>query len=188
MAFSACCNRAAIHVESSGKEELTGRNLLVAIFAEVDSPSVAILADNGVTRYDVVSYISHGVAQDGEDDLEPMTEGEDDEGGEAEPVKDPLDKFAVNLNERAKEGLIEPLVGREKEIRRAIQVLARRKKNNPLFVGDAGVSARQPSSKGWPPRSWPARCPRPSARRRSSRWTWAPWWPAPSSEATSRIA
>ena len=139
--FQRVLNRAAIHVESSGKEELTGKNLLVAIFAEVDSPAVAILADHGVTRYDVVSYISHGVSKDGEDDdLEPMTEGDEEGGdGEAEPVKDPLEKFAVNLNERAKEGGIEPLVGREKEIRRAIQVLARRKKNNPLFVGDAGV-------------------------------------------------
>jgi ATP-dependent Clp protease ATP-binding subunit ClpA len=139
--FQRVLQRAAIHVETSGKEELTGQNVLVAIFAEVDSPAAQVLNDNGVTRYDVVSYISHGASTDGDEELDEITEGEREQEREQErePAADPLAKFASNLNERAREGLLEPLVGRDKEIRRAIQVLARRKKNNPLFVGDAGV-------------------------------------------------
>jgi ATP-dependent Clp protease ATP-binding subunit ClpA len=141
--FQRVLQRAAIHVESSGKEELRGQNLLVAIFAEVDSPAVHALTEHGVTRYDVVSYLSHGVAKDGEDEPGVSTPGVDpdqEEGEEAESQgAGALEKFAINLNQRAEAGEIEPLVGREREIRRAIQVLARRKKNNPLFVGDAGV-------------------------------------------------
>ena len=141
--FQRVLQRAAIHVESSGKEELKGQNLLIAIFAEVDSPAVQVLTENGVTRYDVVSYVSHGVAKDGDDDPDVSTPGVDpdaDGDEEAEPqAGNALEKFAINLNARAKAGDIEPLVGRERELRRAIQVLARRKKNNPLFVGDAGV-------------------------------------------------
>jgi ATP-dependent Clp protease ATP-binding subunit ClpA len=139
--FQRVLQRAAIHVQSSGKDELKGHNVLIAIFAEADSPAVQAMVDAGITRYDVVSYISHGVSKDGsEDSLEPSpgigTESEDEE---KEPNGDPLERFAVNLNERAQAGDIETLVGREKELRRAVQVLARRKKNNPLFVGDAGV-------------------------------------------------
>ena len=132
-------------MESSGKEELKGYNVLVAIFAEGDSPAVQLLNESGVTRYDVVNYVSHGVAKSGDDDLERVSPGgadEDDEeaGGGREPAGgDALAKFAVNLNERAKAGDIEPLVGRDKEVRRAIQVLVPAQKNNPLFVGDAGV-------------------------------------------------
>ncbi|MCC6662262.1 MAG: ATP-dependent Clp protease ATP-binding subunit ClpA [Polyangiaceae bacterium] len=142
--FQRVLQRAAIHVESSGKEELRGQNLLVAIFAEVDSPAVAVLTEHGVTRYDVVSFLSHGVAKAGDDDPEVSAAGTDpggehDEEGEPSRGGNALEKFAINLNERAKAGDIEPLVGRERELRRAIQVLARRKKNNPLFVGDAGV-------------------------------------------------
>ncbi|GMV12242.1 MAG: ATP-dependent Clp protease ATP-binding protein [Polyangiaceae bacterium] len=141
--FQRVLQRAAIHVESSGKEELKGQNLLVAIFAEVDSPAVQVLTENGVTRYDVVSYISHGIGKGEEDDTglvthNPEPGADPDEEGEAQGPS-ALEKFAINLNERAKAGDIEPLVGRERELRRAIQVLARRKKNNPLFVGDAGV-------------------------------------------------
>jgi len=138
--FQRVLQRAAIHVQSSGKDELKGHNVLIAIFAESDSPAVQAMGDAGITRYDVVSFISHGVTKDGsEASLEPspsVTEGDDDE---REAPGDPLERFAVNLNERAAAGEIETLIGREKELRRAIQVLARRKKNNPLFVGDAGV-------------------------------------------------
>ncbi|HMJ13617.1 MAG TPA: Clp protease N-terminal domain-containing protein, partial [Polyangiaceae bacterium] len=139
--FQRVLQRAAIHVESSGKEELKGYNVLIAIFAEVDSPAVMALSAAGVTRYDVVNFVSHGVSKDDDDDLEGVTPGSDDQegDGDGESVKDPLAKFAVNLNERARAGEIEPLIGRERELRRAIQVLSRRKKNNPLFVGDAGV-------------------------------------------------
>jgi ATP-dependent Clp protease ATP-binding subunit ClpA len=139
--FQRVLQRAAIHVQSSGKDELKGHNVLIAIFAEADSPAVEAMVDTGITRYDVVSYISHGVSKDGsEDSLEPSPGvGADSEDEEKEPSGDPLERFAVNLNERAQAGEIETLVGREKELRRAVQVLARRKKNNPLFVGDAGV-------------------------------------------------
>jgi ATP-dependent Clp protease ATP-binding subunit ClpA len=139
--FQRVLQRAAIHVQSSGKDELKGHNVLIAIFAEADSPAVQAMVDAGITRYDVVSYISHGVSKDGTDDsLEPSPGvGAESEDEEREPNGDPLERFAVNLNERAQAGEIETLVGREKELRRAVQVLARRKKNNPLFVGDAGV-------------------------------------------------
>jgi ATP-dependent Clp protease ATP-binding subunit ClpA len=139
--FQRVLQRAALHVESAGKEELKAHNLLVAIFAEADSPAAGLLENSGVTRYDVVSYLSHGVAKDGEDDaLEVTPDGVDEaDDTDARPEQDPLARFTVNLNERAAAGEIEPLVGREKELRRAIQVLARRRKNNPLFVGDAGV-------------------------------------------------
>jgi ATP-dependent Clp protease ATP-binding subunit ClpA len=141
--FQRVLQRAAIHVESSGKQELKGHNVLIAIFAEVESFAVQALAEAGVTRYDVVNFVSHGVSKDGEDDdLDRVSSGVDEqaesEEGEGQ-VKDALAKFASNLNERAEAGDIEPLVGREREVRRAIQVLSRRKKNNPLFVGDAGV-------------------------------------------------
>ncbi len=139
--FQRVLQRAAVHVQSSGKEELKGFNVLVAIFAEVDSQAVEILTALGLTRYDIVSYVSHGVSKDGSDDdaLESSGSDDEDEDGDGEKVADPLAKFAINLNEAAAAGNIEPLVGREKELRRAIQVLCRRRKNNPIFVGDAGV-------------------------------------------------
>ncbi len=139
--FQRVLQRAAIHVESSGKEELRGYNVMIAIFAEVESLAVHALTHSGVTRYDLVNFVSHGVAKDGSDaeDAPSETGAEGDEAGETEPEPTPLERFASNLNERALAGTIEPLVGREKELRRAIQVLARRRKNNPLFVGDAGV-------------------------------------------------
>ncbi len=138
--FQRVLQRAAIHVESSGKEELKGYNVLVAIFAELDSHAVKVLNDAGVTRYDVVNFVSHGVSKDTDDEISESPVGAPEtEEDEATPEKDALARFAVNLNERARAGDIEPLVGREKEIRRAIQVLCRRRKNNPIFVGDAGV-------------------------------------------------
>ncbi len=140
--FQRVLSRAAINVQNSGKEELKGHNVLIAIFSELDSPAVAALTDAGLTRYDLVNFVSHGVSKDG-DDEDSLTAGEraanDDEDGDAQAPADALAKFAINLNEQAKAGNIEPLVGREKELRRAIQVLSRRRKNNPMFVGDAGV-------------------------------------------------
>jgi len=140
--FQRVLSRAAINVQNSGKEELKGHNVLIAIFSELDSPAVAALNEAGLTRYDLVNFVSHGVSKDG-DDEDALTSGEraadNDEDGEAAPPADALAKFAINLNEQAKAGNIEPLVGREKELRRAIQVLCRRRKNNPMFVGDAGV-------------------------------------------------
>ncbi|HEX3775660.1 MAG TPA: ATP-dependent Clp protease ATP-binding subunit ClpA [Polyangiaceae bacterium] len=140
--FQRVLQRAAFNVQNSGKEELKGHNVLIAIFSELDSPAVAALTEAGLTRYDLVNFVSHGVAKDGEDE-EALSSGEHgadgDEEGEGAPPADALAKFAINLNEQAKAGNIEPLVGREKELRRAIQVLCRRRKNNPMFVGDAGV-------------------------------------------------
>jgi len=136
--FQRVLQRAAWHVESSGKDELRGENVLVAIFSEPDSSAVHALHQIGTSRLDVVSYISHGAAKDeGDDDGDSRALTEPTEKEPEEP--DPLEKYAVSLNERAKKGELEPLVGRENELRRAIQVLARRRKNNPLLVGDAGV-------------------------------------------------
>ncbi len=132
--FQRVLQRAAWHVESSGKEILKGENVLVAMFAEPDSTAVHLLHEAGTSRLDIVSYLSHGSGSDDESAIE--IDGENDE---EEKEDDPLEKFAVHLNERVRAGEIEPLVGREKEVRRLIQVLARRKKNNPVLVGDAGV-------------------------------------------------
>jgi len=138
--FQRVLSRAAFNVQNSGKEELKGHNVLIAIFSELDSPAVTALTESGLTRYDLVNFVSHGVAKDG-DDEDALTPGEQADGDEESenPPADALAKFAINLNEQAKAGNIEPLVGREKELRRAIQVLCRRRKNNPMFVGDAGV-------------------------------------------------
>jgi ATP-dependent Clp protease ATP-binding subunit ClpA len=135
--------RAVAHVQSSGKEQVTGANVLVAIFAERDSPAVSLLEKNGVSRLDVVAYISHGVSKmdDGEPerDKEPASMDGGQEEGPQSRRRDPLKAYTLNLNEEAKEKRIDPLVGRSNEVSRMIQILARRKKNNPLLVGDSGV-------------------------------------------------
>jgi len=143
LGFQRVVGRAAMHVQTSGKNELKGVNVLVAMFAERDSPAASILDELGVTRFDVVNFISHGISKTGHDDVareeapgvDPPA-GDDEEAG---PVKDPLAAYTMNLNKEASEGRIDPLVGRENEVERTIQVLARRRKNNPLLIGDAGV-------------------------------------------------
>jgi ATP-dependent Clp protease ATP-binding subunit ClpA len=142
LGFQRVVGRAAMHVQSSGKEELKGKNVLVAIFAEQDSASVSLLSQMGVGRLDVVNYLSHGVSKvddAGSIELSPESEGPAGEPGDQPKVKDPLKAFATNLNEEAKEGRIDPLVGRGDEVMRTIHVLSRRRKNNPLLIGDAGV-------------------------------------------------
>ncbi|XXZ17072.1 ATP-dependent Clp protease ATP-binding subunit ClpA [Sorangium sp. So ce315] len=142
LGFQRVVGRAAMHVQSSGKKELKGANVLIAMFAERDCPAVTILGEQGVSRFDVVNYISHGISKTGQDDSLREESGSSDEGGEpggSQPIKDPLAAFTMNLNKEAAEGRIDPLVGRENEIARTIQVLARRRKNNPLLIGDAGV-------------------------------------------------
>ncbi|MBX3192929.1 MAG: ATP-dependent Clp protease ATP-binding subunit ClpA [Labilithrix sp.] len=134
--------RAVSHVQSSGKDQVTGANVLVAIFAERDSPAVSLLEKGGVTRLDVVAYISHGISKsdDGETergDKEPASLDGESEGPRSR--RDPLKAYTINLNEEAQSKRIDPLVGRSNEISRMIQILARRKKNNPLLVGDSGV-------------------------------------------------
>jgi len=137
LGFQRVLQRAVYHVQSSGKKEVTGANVLVAIFSEKQSQAVYLLGLQDVTRLDVVHYISHGMPQVPGDtpgagrDAATDTEGESDSSA--------LEKYATNLNRRAIDGRIDPLIGREIEIERTIQILCRRRKNNPLYVGDAGV-------------------------------------------------
>ena len=138
--FQRVLQRALYHVQSSGKQEVIGANVLVAIFSEKDSYAIYLLNKFDVSRLEVVDYISHGISPlekdvtDGSEELE----GESAQEG-AEPQKSALESFTTNLNERAGEGKIDPLIGRQNEVERTIQILCRRRKNNPLFVGEAGV-------------------------------------------------
>ena len=144
-AFQRVIQRAAIHVQSSGRTEVTGANVLVAIFAERESNAAYFLQEQDMTRYDAVNFIAHGVAKDpafgesrpvsgapeGEEEAQGVTEGEKKESA--------LAKYCVDLNEKSRDGDIDPLIGRDSEVERCIQVLCRRRKNNPLLVGDPGV-------------------------------------------------
>lgn len=136
--FQRVLQRAIVHVQSAGKSEVEGENVLVALFSEQDSYAAYFLDQQNVTRFDAVSYISHGVTKQG-DDFEQLPFSDDQEQVDAEQKEGPLEAYTVNLNERAAEGLIDPLIGREKEVERTIQILSRRRKNNPLYVGEAGV-------------------------------------------------
>ena len=141
LGFQRVLQRAVYHVQSSGKKEVTGANVLVAIFGEKDSHAVYYLNQQDVTRLDIVNYLSHGIAKLGEEgEVPPSSDAEGRaEGGDGEGKGDALAEFASNLNEAARNGRIDPLVGRRDEIERTIQVLCRRRKNNPLYVGEAGV-------------------------------------------------
>ena len=140
LGFQRVLQRAVYHVQSSGKQEVTGANVLVAIFGEKDSHAVYYLNQQDVARLDVVNYLSHGIARTGAEDAQA---GEDAankaENAEGETKGDALAEYASNLNALAAEGKIDPLVGRTEEVERTIQVLCRRRKNNPLYVGEAGV-------------------------------------------------
>ena len=169
-AFQRVIQRAVIHVQTSGRDEVTGANVLVAIFAERESHAAYFLQEQDMTRYDAVNYISHGIAKrpgasrprppsgvdDDDDDyeipglprmsFEDMEEsgeedgdGKDDEDGSGAKKTEALDAYCINLNQKALDGKIDPLIGREMEVKRTIQVLCRRQKNNPLLVGDPGV-------------------------------------------------
>ncbi|KXJ52706.1 ATP-dependent Clp protease ATP-binding subunit ClpA [Neptuniibacter pectenicola] len=138
LGFQRVLQRAVFHVQSSGKNEVTGANVLVAIFSEQESQAVYILQQHGIERIDTVNFIAHGISK--------MSEQEHDQS--ATPLEDdsveqkedsPLRKYAVNLNVEAEKGLIDPLVGRDAEVERVVQILSRRRKNNPLLVGEAGV-------------------------------------------------
>ena len=139
LGFQRVLQRAVYHVQSSGRKEVTGANVLVAIFGEKDSHAVYFLHQQEITRLDVVNYISHGIAKIGDEPSSGISGSERDaeEGGEGKG--NPLSEYATNLNELALEGKIDPLIGRQDEIERTIQVLCRRRKNNPLYVGEAGV-------------------------------------------------
>ncbi|MDX1517260.1 MAG: Clp protease N-terminal domain-containing protein, partial [Woeseiaceae bacterium] len=137
LGFQRVLQRAVFHVQSSGKKEVTGSNVLVAIFSEKQSQAVYFLNMQDITRLDVVNYISHGMPQlPGDAALE---EQESSLEGDGEPDATALERYATNLNQMAIDGRIDPLIGREIEIERTIQILCRRRKNNPLYVGDAGV-------------------------------------------------
>ena len=135
LGFQRVLQRAVFHVQSSGKREVTGANVLVAIFSEQESQTVYLLKRHGVARIDVVNFVAHGISKSGET---PSQETEQDEEADDSTVA-PLQKFATNLNEEAKAGKIDKLIGREYEVERVIQTLSRRRKNNPLLVGESGV-------------------------------------------------
>jgi len=142
LGFQRVIQRAIMHVQSAsnGKKEVTGANVLVAIFGEKDSHAVYYLHQQGVTRLDVVNFISHGVRKDQQSDPAKASEGvEEGAPAEGQNKESPLDQFTQNLNKFAAEGRIDPLIGREDEVDRVIQILCRRRKNNPLLVGEAGV-------------------------------------------------
>ncbi|MBK8283859.1 MAG: ATP-dependent Clp protease ATP-binding subunit ClpA [Ahniella sp.] len=143
LGFQRVLQRAVYHVQSSGRSEVTGANVLVAIFGEKDSHAVYFLNQQEITRLDVVNYISHRIAKIGHEPKNAEPEGKqpapNDPEAENEPRGNPLNEFATNLNEQARLGKIDPLIGRGDEVERTIQVLCRRRKNNPLFVGEAGV-------------------------------------------------
>lgn len=141
LGFQRVIQRAIMHVQSAsnGKKEVTGANVLVAIFGEKDSHAVYYLHQQGVTRLDVVNFISHGVRKDQQIDAQKAPEGAEDVQAEGQQKESPLDQFTQNLNKAAAEGKIDPLIGRDAEVERVIQTLCRRRKNNPLLVGEAGV-------------------------------------------------
>lgn len=146
--FQRVIQRAVIHVQSSGREEVSGANVLVAMFAERESHAAYFLQEQQMTRYDAVNYISHGIAKrpgsgqsqtpKGEEEEQQSGNAETEESGKKKP-QDALSAYCIDLNRKAAEGRIDPLIGREKEINRTIQILCRRSKNNPLYVGDPGV-------------------------------------------------
>ncbi|RQP22893.1 ATP-dependent Clp protease ATP-binding subunit ClpA [Piscinibacter terrae] len=143
LGFQRVIQRAIMHVQStgSGKKEVTGANVLVAIFGEKDSHAVYYLHQQGVTRLDVVNFIAHGIKKSDPPEPAKSQDGQGAEGEkeEGEGKGSPLDQFTQNLNQMAKDGKIDPLIGRELEVERVIQILCRRRKNNPLLVGEAGV-------------------------------------------------
>ena len=142
LSFQRVLQRAIYHVQAAGKKQVTTLNVLVAMFAEKDTHAVYLLGEQGVSRLDVVNFISHGIAKNNpsaQQPSEPSQENEEKDESKGAQGKTALEQFAVNLNERATRGQIDPLIGREHEIERVMQTLCRRRKNNPLLVGEAGV-------------------------------------------------
>lgn len=142
LGFQRVLQRAVFHVQSAGREEVSGANVLAAIFSEQESQAVYFLKQENITRLDVVNYISHGISkveEPREMDDPDMEQSIEAEPGHEMPVKSPLEAYAINLNQYAKQGRIDPLIGRSSELERTVQILCRRRKNNPLFVGEAGV-------------------------------------------------
>ncbi len=138
LGFQRVLQRAVLHVQSSGNREVTGANVLVALFGEQESQAVYFLKQQEINRLDVVNYISHGISKITDEQQQDAPANQSEENTENQNTK-PLDNFASNLNELARRGRIDPLIGRRDEVERTIQILCRRRKNNPLFVGEAGV-------------------------------------------------
>ncbi|HEY9201163.1 MAG TPA: Clp protease N-terminal domain-containing protein, partial [Gammaproteobacteria bacterium] len=137
LGFQRVLQRAVFHVQSSGKKEVTGANVLVAIYGEQESQAIYLLHQQDVNRLDIVNYVSHGISKVSEEDSHMESEVQNEEAAESD--SSPLDKYATNLNMKALQNKIDPLIGRENEVERAVQILCRRRKNNPLLVGEAGV-------------------------------------------------
>ena len=181
LGFQRVIQRSILHVQSSGKKEVTGANVLVAIYGEKDSHAVYFLHQQGVSRLDVVNFISHGISK-----VTPIggqkedAEAEGAEGGEAGGA---LESFTLNLNQMAIDGKIDPLIGRDNEVERVIQILCRRRKNNPLLVGEAGVG-KTAIAEGLAWRITQKDVPEIRRRRRCTRSTWVPCWPGPNTGVT----
>lgn len=139
LGFQRVLQRAVFHVQSSGRKEVTGASVLVAIFTEQESHAVYLLKQQEINRIDVVNFIAHGTRKDGTEEDPETADNIDEEGSEEEKTPTALEAYTSNLNEQARKGLIDPLVGRHDEVERVIQILSRRRKNNPLLVGEAGV-------------------------------------------------
>ncbi len=139
LGFQRVLQRAVFHVQSSGRQEVTGANVLVAIFSEQESQAVYLLSQQDIARLDIVNYISHGISRQQSNDARPESTGQENRDEESASTASALESYATNLNELARQGKIDPLIGREKEVLRVIQVLCRRRKNNPLLTGESGV-------------------------------------------------
>ena len=139
LGFQRVLQRAVFHVQSSGRKEVTGASVLVAIFTEQESHAVYLLKQQEVNRIDVVNYIAHGTRKGGSEDEPEAADNIEEGAGDEEKSSSALEAYASNLNEQAKKGMIDPLVGRDDEVERVVQILSRRRKNNPLLVGESGV-------------------------------------------------
>jgi len=141
LAFQRVLQRAAMHVQAAGRQQMTTGNVIASMFRERDSHAVYLLEKQGITRFDVINYISHGVSKVdvGGPAIQRRSSGVEDDGAEDQKINNPLESFCVDLTQRAREGKIDPLIGRADEIERMVQVLSRRRKNNPLLIGEPGV-------------------------------------------------
>ncbi len=141
LAFQRVLQRAAMHVQAAGRQQMTTGNVIASMFRERDSHAVYLLEKQGITRFDVINYISHGVSKVdvGGPAIQRRSAGVEDDGAEDQKINNPLESFCVDLTQRAREGKIDPLIGRADEIERMVQVLSRRRKNNPLLIGEPGV-------------------------------------------------
>ena len=190
--FQRVIQRAVIHVQSSGRDDVTGANVLVAIFSERESHAAYFLQEQEMTRYDAVNFIAHGIAKKaGRLRAAPgqgLVRGRRGEKPQVKTGGEALEAYCVNLNEKARQGKVDPLIGRTNEVERCIQILCRRTKNNPLLVGDPGVG-KTAIAEGLARKIVNQAGARGAGRvRPSSRSTWARCWPAPATAATSRNA